>query len=261
MTMECLDKSPVVNVGQTFVTKFGNITLISVTDNGSGVIKVAPIDGSTPITRGTTDYTVESFYDGLITVKTNFFTLAGRGAHFWVCGYVDPGPTMCDQVFKLQDQNGNPLNGNVQLGTTALTVLGTGTISLEQGVSYTADASFSDQAVQTIAFTACTAEIIFTFTDKCEGVVCENVCTDLGHLVVRECDPFLGICQSVGTVKDSPLCEPVKPIGKEMVFPFSKDITAFWENDTVRSCVTKIVKALGGKFAYLEDGTKIVVVM
>jgi len=95
--------------------------------------------------------------------------------------------------------------------------------------------------------------------DKCAGVVCDDVCTEEGHLVIRECDPFLGICQSVETIKDAPEC--ISPGGKEMVFPFSKDITAFWENDTVRSCVTKIVKALGGKSAYLEDGTKIVVVL
>lgn len=93
--MECIDKSPIINVGQTFVTKFGNIKLVQLTSNNSGIIKVSPIGGYDPIMRSTTDYKLEDFYNGLITVKTNFFTLAGGGAQFWVCGKVDDPEPVC----------------------------------------------------------------------------------------------------------------------------------------------------------------------
>lgn len=289
MAYECLNKSPIVNVGQTFVTKFGNIRLISVYDNGSGKIGVKPI-GLSEVIVNTEDYVLESFYDGLITVKTNFFTLAGNGAHFWVCGWIEEGPPMCDQVFKMQDQNGNPLNGSVSIGISSLTVLGTGTISLEQGVTYTADASFSDQPEQTVTFTACTGEIIFTFEVSSIGTLsCYSVpigadifindvlkgITDLEDIqlaagsyqvqLVKEgydtVNKTVTIVLGVpGIVSELLTVNGVVP-DKESVFPFSADITAYWENDTIRSCVSKIVKALGGKSAYLEDGTKIVVVL
>ena len=41
--------------------------------------------------------------------------------------------------------------------------------------------------------------------DKCADVTCSNVCFD-GHLAVKECDPNLGICQTVETIKDHPDC-------------------------------------------------------
>ena len=87
MTEECLDKSPIVNVGQTFVTKFGNVRLIKVYNSSSGQIGVKPIGLSETI-RDTVDGKVEEF-EGM-TVKTNFFTIAGVGAHFYVCGPTEP---------------------------------------------------------------------------------------------------------------------------------------------------------------------------
>jgi len=208
MTMECIDKSPVINVGQTFVTKFGNVTLNAVYDNSSGKITVTP-NKYPSISRSTVDGKVEDFYEGLMTVKTNFFTLAGRGAHFWVCGFVEDKPIMCDQVFRLQDQNGNPLNGNVQIGTTALTVLGTGTISLEQGKSYTAIASFEDYPTQSLTFTTCVDPLTFVFivvatTGK---ISCESTPSDalilLGKVISGQ--PIIHVNQNVRTNLSGPV--------------------------------------------------------
>lgn len=90
MGSECLDKSPVVNVGQTFVTKYGNVRLIAVYDNGSGQIGVKPTGWTNEVIITTVDYRVETI--GPVTIETNFFTLAGRGAHFWVCGITEDIP-------------------------------------------------------------------------------------------------------------------------------------------------------------------------
>ena len=57
------------------------------------------------------------------------------------------------------------------------------------------------------------------------------------------------------------ICYPEVPPeegGKEIVFPFSKAITV---TPKITEWITKIVKILGGKRAYLEDGNKIVVVL
>ena len=161
MATECVDKSPVVNQGRTFVTKFGNIKLNKVYDNSSGSITVTP-NGYPPITRSTVDSRLEDFY-GVMTVKTNFFTLAGMGAHFWVCGIFEDPPLTCEQVFKMQDQHGNPLNGNVAIGTTNITVLGTGSTLLEQGVPVEVIASYIDFYEDTRTVTPCQQEEVFEF--------------------------------------------------------------------------------------------------
>ena len=171
MVRECLSKSPIIGVGQSFVTKFGDIRLIKLFDSGSGQIGIKP-NGWSEVVVTTVDWRVEDV--GPMTVETNFFTLAGGGCVFYVCGPDEVAPPeTCTQTFKLQDQSGNPLNGNVQIGITAVTVLGTGTITLEKGKSYTAVASFSDQPTQTQTFTACTTTT-FVF----------NVVPDVGTLSI-----------------------------------------------------------------------------
>ena len=257
---------------------FGDIRLIKIYDSSSGMIGIKP-NGWSEVVIHTVDWRVEDV--GPMTVETNFYTLAGGGCNFYVCGPDEVAPPeTCTHTFKLQDQSGNPLNGNVQIGTTAVTVLGTGTITLEKGKSYTAVASFSDQPTQTKTFTACTtttfvfnvvpdvgilnittippgASISIQFVpfgvtpklgieldlgthfvtlkldgyrsvtksvtlqagitgiisveltplrDRCLRVICEDICTEEGHKVIRECDPDLGTCQSVRTELNSPDC-------------------------------------------------------
>jgi len=91
---ECLSKSPIVGVGQTFVTKFGNVRLIQLYDSGSGMIGIKP-NGWSEVMYSTVDWRVEDI--GPMTVMTNFFTLAGGGCNFYVCGpdvpAVTPTPT------------------------------------------------------------------------------------------------------------------------------------------------------------------------
>lgn len=180
MVRECMDKSPMIGVGQSFVTKWGNIRLISVYTSGSGKIGITP-NGKSEIVISTVDWKVEDV--GYMSVETNFYTLAGNGCNFWVCGPDEAAPPeTCTHTFKLQDQSGSPLNGNVQIGTTAITVLGTGTITLEKGKSYTAVASFSDQSTQSKTFTACT---ITTFVF--------NVVPDVGILNITSDPPGASI--------------------------------------------------------------------
>jgi len=171
MVRECMSKSPMIGVGQSFVTKFGDIRLINVYDSSSGMIGIKP-NGWSEVVVHTVDWRVEDI--GPMSVETNFYTMGGRGCHFWVCGPDEPAPPLkCLQTFKLQDQNGNPLNGNVQIGTTGISILGTGTIALELRKSYTAVASFSNQPTQSKTFTACTTTT-FTF----------NVVQDVGTLSI-----------------------------------------------------------------------------
>jgi hypothetical protein len=150
--------SPRIYVGETFVHHYANIGIEDL--NPSAVMaEVTPLGESseyeilplnTPVPFETDDY-------NLTITATSISTLGDGSAIFKLCWTpkVAP-PTMCTQTFKLQDQSGNPLNGNVQIGTTAITVLGTGTISLEQGKAYTAVASYKDLPTQTKTFTACT---------------------------------------------------------------------------------------------------------
>ena len=171
MVRECMSKSPMIGIGQSFVTKWGNIRLIAVYDHNSGKIGIKP-NGKSEIVRSTEEGIVEDV--GYMTVETNFYTLAGGGCYFYVCGPdVTAPPVMCTQTFKIQDQNGNPLNGNVNVGTTNITVLGTGTWSVEKGKTITAIASFSNQPTQSKTFTTCTTTT-FTF----------NVVQDVGTLSI-----------------------------------------------------------------------------
>ena len=165
MVRECVSKSPTIGVGQTFVTKFGNIRLIKLYDNSSGQIGIKPNKWN-EIVVNTVDWRVEDV--GPMTVVTNFFTLAGGGCQFWVCGPDKPAPPeTCTQTFKLQDQNGNPLNGNVQIGTTAITVLGTGTITLEKGKSYSVVATHEGKTISKTVV-ACNIEtFIFDIPVNC----------------------------------------------------------------------------------------------
>ena len=127
MAYECLDKSPIVTVGQTFVTKFGNIRLIKVYDSGSGQIGVKPIGWTNEVIITTFDSRVETI--GPVTVKTNFFTLAGRGAHFWVCGEIeeiDPLRISAITVYKVTDPD-------MVIADVLVNGEGSGTLSISWG--------------------------------------------------------------------------------------------------------------------------------
>ncbi|MCK5385638.1 MAG: hypothetical protein KAJ39_00505 [Gammaproteobacteria bacterium] len=160
MATECLNKSPMIAVGETFVTKFGDIRLISLYDNNSGMIGIKP-NGWTEVFVTTVDNRLETVGD--MQVTTNFYTLAGGGAHFWVCGITPDQPMKCNQVFKMQDQNGNPLNGNIKIGTTNLTVIGTGTISLEADVLTNVYATCQDKFTEERAIVPCVKVEVFEF--------------------------------------------------------------------------------------------------
>ena len=204
MVRECMSKSPMIAIGQSFVTKWGNIRLINVYSNGSGRIGIKP-NGKSEIIISTVDWKVEDV--GYMSVETNFYTLAGSGCNFYVCGPEEAAPPeTCTHTFKLQDQSGNPLNGNVQIGTTAITVLGTGTITLEKGKSYTAVASFSDQSTQSKTFTACTTTT-FVF----------NVVPDVGTLSIYSDPPGASIFIQFVPYGVTPLENIELPLGDHFV--------------------------------------------
>lgn len=123
-------------------------------------------------------------------------------------------PIFCTQQFRVEDQDRNPLISVISSPTwdIDLQVPSTGEASLymEQGITHTVTAyNYEHNLQQTRTLTACTSQpliFVLDIPDPCEGVICENVCTDEGHLVIRECDPFLGICQSVRTELNSPEC-------------------------------------------------------
>ena len=154
---ECIT-SPRIYTGETFVHHYANIGIEDLNSN-SVIAKVTPLGMNneyevlplnTPVKFETEDYN--------LTITTQSISLSDTGsAIFKLCWEpkVTP-PETCTQTFKLQDQDGNPLNGNVKVGTTNITVLGTGTIVLEKGKAYTAVASFSDKSTQSKTFTACT---------------------------------------------------------------------------------------------------------
>ena len=158
--MTC-NNSPTIEAGETWTQYYADIRVIDVYDTWSGKIGIKPRGKSETtynVSEGQTINTSSADYN--ITVKITSIFLGSTGSkvmQFTLCWEpkVVP-PTMCTQTFKLQDQDGNPLNGNVNVGTTNITVLGTGTVSLEQGKSYTAVASFSYLPSQSKTFTACT---------------------------------------------------------------------------------------------------------
>lgn len=121
MGSECLDKSPVVNIGQTFVTKFGNVRLIAVYDSGSGQIGVKPVGWTNEVIFTTVDGRVETC--GPVTVETNFFTLAGKGAHFWVCRITEDIPLIVKSITLNEYDPGRV--------TASVTVEGEGTGTLQ----------------------------------------------------------------------------------------------------------------------------------
>lgn len=83
MVRECLDQSPVIRVGESFVTKWGNVRLISIYSSTSGLIGIKP-NSKSEIIISTIDNKVEDVT--YMTVKTNFFTIMDGGCSFWVCG-------------------------------------------------------------------------------------------------------------------------------------------------------------------------------
>ena len=228
MVRECLKKSPMIGVGQSFVTKFGNIRLIKLYTNSSGQIGIKPNKWS-EIVVNTVDGRIEDV--GPMTVETNFFTLAGGGCNFWVCGPDKPAPpTMCIQTFKLQDQNGNPLNGNVKVGTTNITVLGTGTWSVEKGKSITAVASFSNQPTQSKTFTACTTTT-FTF----------NVVQDVGLLSITTVPAGASISIDGKSYGVTPNLDIKLPLGVHNVILKKAGYTDVTKEVTLRAGVPGII--------------------
>lgn len=129
-------------------------------------------------------------------------------------------PIFCTQQFRVEDQDRNPLISVISSPTwdIDLQVPSTGEASLymEQGITYTVTAyNYEHNLQQTRTFTTCTSQpliFVLDIPDPCEGVICENICTDEGHLVIRECDPDLGICQDIKTELNSPECvQPDEP--------------------------------------------------
>ena len=173
MVRECLKKSPVVGVGQSFVTKFGDIRLIDLYDHNSGMIGVKP-NGWSEVVVHTVDGRVEDV--GPMTVKTNFFTLAGGGCHFYVCGpdvpvvtptpippTPTPVPTTCRQEFKVYDGLiGDAPGATVTINGVVYTTNSTGytSVLLTVGKEYTVIAKYKDRS-DTQTFTACGSRINF----------------------------------------------------------------------------------------------------
>lgn len=167
MVRECLSKSPIIGVGQTFVTKFGDVRLIKLYDHDSGMIGIKP-NGWSEVYVSTVDWRVEEV--GPMTVKTNFFTLAGGGCIFYVCGPdvpavtptpVPPTPTpvpmKCRQEFKVYDGLiGDAPGATVTINGIVYTTNSTGytSVLLTIGKEYTATAKFGDRS-KTYTFTAC----------------------------------------------------------------------------------------------------------
>lgn len=165
--MNCQDSS-VINAGEIWNTYYADIRVIDVYDTNSGRIGIKPMGKYETIYNvSENQITNTETEDFNLTVKPYVIFIGSDGTkamQFTLCWepkYVPP--VMCTHTFKLQDQNGNPLNGNVNVGTTNITVIGTGTVSLEKDKSYIAKASFSDLPIQSKTFTACTTTT-FVFT-------------------------------------------------------------------------------------------------
>ena len=176
MVRECLKKSPIVGVGQSFVTKFGDIRLIELYDHDSGMIGIKP-NGWSEVWVHTVDWRVEDV--GPMTVQTNFFTLAGGGCIFYVCGpdvpvvtptpippTPTPLPTTCRQEFKVYDGLvGDAPGATVTINGVVYTTNSTGytSVLLTVGKEYTATGKFGDRS-KTYTFTACKDIIKFRLT-------------------------------------------------------------------------------------------------
>lgn len=186
--MDCNDSSMILE-GQTWVQHYANIEVLNVYDTNNGRIAITPLGKAKEyhtVYQGQTVHTDTNDYNISVLVKSIFYGSTGiKGMSFDLCW--EPKytpPVMCSQEFRMQDQNNNPINGNVQIGTTAMTVIGSGVISLEQGKSYTAVASFSDKPTQSKTFTACTGPIIFTFEVETIGTLnCYSVPTGATILI------------------------------------------------------------------------------
>jgi len=242
MVRECLNKSPIVGVGQTFVTKFGNIRLIQLYDSGSGMIGIKP-NGWSEVYVSTADWRVEEV--GPMTVKTNFFTLAGGGCNFWVCGpdvpavtptpsptpTPTPTPTTCRQEFRVYNGLiGDAPGATVTINGVVYTTnsIGYTSVLLTVGKEYTATGKFEDRS-KTYTFTACSDIIKFRLV---------TIIIPDGFLYCKAYDSVTNAVLNATIVVDG-VTQPNKTPGKTYNLPPGVHTVAF----NLTGYLTKVITA------------------